>query len=244
MSACKGHAPLSGAALMAICGDCGAAYDAAPPVHIRGPRAARAPRAARQPRRKRSEVIDTSVSIFQRSSVMTPLANERAPRGARRAVVSLTAGPAAVLEGWTPAPLAAPAAPPAVIPPMPQHAPRAAADVAPIVSRETVAPQRTRRPSLESETRAEYDRYILAMFERAQLEVNSFFDDAARIAGRARPPYTAWELFTHRKTVIAKWGSDELLTFFSYNRRLSYAQFREQYREGMRSEQPTEQDVA
>lgn len=229
---------------MAICGDCGAAYDAAPPVFIRGPRAARAPR---QTRRKRSEVIDTAASIFTRPSVMTPLASERAPRGARRAVVSLTSGPAAVLEDWTPAPLAAP--PAVALPPLPPHPPRlaAVADVAPNVSRETMAPapRPARRPtSPEQETRAEYDRYILALFERAQLECNSFFDDSARIAGVARPPYTAWELFTHRKTVIAKWGSDELLTFFSFNRRLSYAQFREQYRASVRSERPEQEQVS
>src|SRR6059058_3623121 len=100
MSACK-HAPLSGAALMAICADCGAAYDVAPPRHIR------APRAARRPRRQLTDVIDMTASVFDRPSVMTPLAKPRAPRAAR--------------------------------------------------------------PSLESECRAEYDRYILAMFDRAQL---------------------------------------------------------------------------
>jgi hypothetical protein len=119
-------------------------------------------------------------------------------------------------------------------------------EVSPNVSRETTSifdrpsvmtpkrKTRARRESPEQACRAEYDRYILALFERAQLEVNSFFDTAARVAGA--PRYTAWELFTHRKTVIAKWGSEELLSFFSFNRRLSYAQFREQYREGMRSD--------
>jgi hypothetical protein len=152
---------------------------------------------------------------------MTPLAKERAPRPA----------------------------PAVVIPPLPQRAPLAAA---PNVSRETVAaprvdplptsPRPARRPStLEQECRAEYDRYILAMFDRAQLEVNSMFYPGARADGCK---YSAWELFTHRKTVIAKWGSEELLSFFSFNRRLSYAQFREQWRDGQRSERPELQEVS
>jgi hypothetical protein len=146
---------------------------------------------------------------------MTPLAKERAPRPA----------------------------PAVVIPPLPQRAPLAA-----VVSRETVAPAvdplptSPRRPSsLEQECRAEYDRYILAMFDRAQLEVNSMFYPGARADGCK---YSAWELFTHRKTVIAKWGSEELLSFFSFNRRLSYAQFREQWRDGQRSERTELQEVS
>lgn len=165
------------------------------------------------------------------------------PRRARRAAVSLTAGPAAVLENWTPAPLAAPPRETLNVSRETVAAPLASV---PNVSRETssifdrpsvMTPKpktRARRESPEQACRAEYDRYIMALFERAQLECNSFFDTAARVAGA--PRYTAWELFTHRKTVIAKWGSEELLSFFSFNRRLSYAQFREQFRAGQQGE--------
>jgi hypothetical protein len=170
MSACQ-HAPMSGAALMAICGQCGSAYDVAPPRHIRRQRA------QRSKRRQQTDIIDMTANVFDRPSVMTPLAKPRAAR----------------------------------------------------------AP----RPSLESECRAEYDRYILAMFDRAQMECNEFLSNEARAAGCK---YSAWELFTHRKTVIAKWASEELITFFCFNRRLSYQQFREQWRDGQGVNQ--EKDVA
>jgi hypothetical protein len=172
MSACQ-HAPLSGAALMAICDACGAAYDVAPPRHIGRPQ-----RAQRSKRRQATDVIDMTADVFNRPSVMTPLAKPRKPRAAR--------------------------------------------------------------PSLEKECRAEYDRYIMAMFDKAQLECNEFLSNEARAAGCK---YSAWELFTHRKTVIARWASEELITFFCFNRRLSYAQFRQQWREGQGVNQ-TEQDVA
>lgn len=172
MSTCQ-HPPLSGAALMAICATCGSAYDCAPPVHIRKPRA------QRSPRRQRTDVIDMTADVFNRPSVMTPLAKPRKPRAAR--------------------------------------------------------------PSLEKECRAEYDRYIMAMFDRAQLECNEFLSNEARAAGCK---YSAWELFTHRKAVIARWASEELITFFCFNRRLSYQQFRQQWRDGQGVNQTPESDVA
>lgn len=160
MSACQ-HAPLSGAALMAICADCGSAYDVAPPRHIRRQRA------QRSKRRQLTDIIDMTASVFERQSVMTPLAKPRAPRAPRE------------------------------------------------------SPEKT--------CRAEYDRYIMAMFDRAQLECNEFLSNEARAAGCK---YSAWELFTHRKTVIARWASEELITFFCFNRRMAYPQFREQWRNG------------
>jgi hypothetical protein len=165
MSNCQ-HAPLSGAALMAICGDCGAAYDVAPPSYGR-PR-----RAQRSKRRQVTDIINMTASVFDRPSVMTPLAKPRAPR-----------------------------------------------------------------ESPEKACRAEYDRYILALFDRAQLECNEFLSNEARAAGCK---YSAWELFTHRKTVIAKWASEELITFFCFNRRLAYPQFREQWRDGQGMNQERE----
>lgn len=169
---CK-HAPLSGNALMAQCATCGDFYDVAPPR-----RPAQRRSGTRRARRDPAAAIDTTVSVFQRASVMTPLATPRAPRAPR------------------------------------------------------VSP--------ESECRAEYDRYILSLFDRAQLECHTFISNESRLEGCK---YSAWELFTHRKTVIARWASEELLTFFCFNRRLSYAQFREQWREGQGANQD-EQDVA
>lgn len=165
MNNCQ-HAPLSGAALMEQCTTCGEFYDVAPPRWM-APRWMSAGKAPRKPRRQPGETIDTSKSVFERSSVMTPLATPRKPR-----------------------------------------APRA--------------------PSLESECRAEYDRYILALFDKAMEETNGNFH-APDARGDACK-YTGWQLFTHRKTVIARWASEELLTFFCFNRRMSYAQFRDQYR--------------
>jgi hypothetical protein len=100
---------------------------------------------------------------------------------------------------------------------------------------------RAPRESPEKACRAEYDRYILSLFDRAQLECNEFLSNEARAAGKH---YSAFELFTHRKTVIARWASEELITFFCFNRRLSYAQFREQWRDGQGANQTAEQEVA
>lgn len=201
MTTCK-HPPLSGSALMAQCATCGEFYDVAAPRWMRAPRTRRA-------RRQPGETVDTAQSVFQRSSVMTPLAKPRTPRQAAQ---------------------------PQHLEPQPQHLEPQPAAAAP-----RQAARKPRPLSLEQECRSEYDRYILALFDRAQLECNEFISNESRQAGCR---YTAWELFTHRKTVIAKWASEELITFFCFNRRLSYAQFRAQYREAVQPGQREEQDVA
>ncbi len=96
-------------------------------------------------------------------------------------------------------------------------------------------PRRVAR-NLEGETRAEYENYLTSMFERAQEYCNGVL-----VLRDANCKYSTWELFRARKTIVAKYGSEELLEFFSFNRRLTYADFRVQYRGAV---QPTEQELS